>query len=236
MKEIEFWENFGYWRNRLDDIYAHIRSGMAEEENPFCRKGIIVEKGKGTESRLDFVLDYLKVSKLMEEGKVSELVITDDWDEDILPSANNENSRECWNTIINRAFEAKDGLLILHVSNMKLFEHCWWHIKQLAKQEDELVAWGDLEESSVFFDIDSALDEIDHLARIGCSEQEIDEFADESVAKARRKGLIPSRFEFNGYVLLVLDGLDWESVRKQSMRNQPGEFDAAMQFYSRIDF
>lgn len=175
----------------MNDIYAHIKSGMAEEENPFCGKGIIVEKGKGTESRLDFVMNYLKVSELMEEGKVSELAITDDWDEDILPSANNENSKECWNTIINRAFEAKDGLLILHVSNMKLFEHCWWHIKQLAKQESDLVAWNSADEP---------------------------------------------RFQFNGYVLLVLDGLDWESVRKQSMRNQPGEFDAAMQFYSRIDF
>lgn len=111
MTSIEFWENFGYWRDRLNDIYAHIKSGMTEEENPFCRKGIIVEKTAGMESRFDFVLDYLKVSELMEEGKVSELAITDDWDEDILPSANNENSRECWNTIINRAFEVKDGLL-----------------------------------------------------------------------------------------------------------------------------
>lgn len=191
MTSIEFWVNFGFWRDRLSRIYAHINSGMAKEENPFCRKGIIVEKTAGMESRFDFVLDYLKVSELMEEGKVSELAITDDWDEDILPSANNENSRECWNTIINRAFEAKDGLLILYVSNMKLFEHCWWHIKQLAKQENDLVAWNSAEEP---------------------------------------------RFHFNGYVLLVLDGLDWESVRKQSMRNQPGEFDAAMQFYSRIDF
>lgn len=71
MTTKEFWDNYGYWRDRLGDIYTHIKSGMAEEENPFCRKGIIVEKTAGIESRLDFVMDYLKVSELMEEGKVS---------------------------------------------------------------------------------------------------------------------------------------------------------------------
>lgn len=69
MTSIEFWENFGYWRDRLNDIYAHIKSGMAEEKNPFCRKGIIVEKGKGTESRLDFVMDSLKQSMRNQPGE-----------------------------------------------------------------------------------------------------------------------------------------------------------------------
>lgn len=51
-----------------------------------------------------------------------------------------KDSRDCWNKIIAAAYKAKDGLLILNVSNMKFFEHCWWHIKQLAKQEADLHA------------------------------------------------------------------------------------------------
>lgn len=196
MTANEFWEDFGFWRSRLSDIHAHIKSGMAEEEKPFCRKGIIVEKGDDTESRLDFVKDYLNVAELMKSGKVSELTIDDSWTASIIPSEKNDNSADFWNRIVAAAFKAKEGLLILNVSNMKLFEHCWWHIKQLAKQESELVAWEPAETS----------------------------------------GLIPSRFEFKGYVLLVLDGLEWENVLKNSKLHQQGEFDAAMQFYSRIDF
>ena len=62
MTEKDYWERFGFWRCRLSDIYTHIKSGMAETENPHCRKGIIVEKDADTESRLDFVKDYLNVS------------------------------------------------------------------------------------------------------------------------------------------------------------------------------
>ena len=58
MTEKDYWERFGFWRCRLSDIYTHIKSGMAETENPHCRKGIIVEKDADTESRLDFVKDY----------------------------------------------------------------------------------------------------------------------------------------------------------------------------------
>ena len=48
--------------------------------------------------------------------------------------------------------------------------------------------------------------------------------------------IVPSIFHFNGYVLILLDGLDWQSVREISERANSGEFDAAMQFYNRVDF
>ena len=79
MTEKDYWERFGFWRCRLSDIYTHIKSGMAETENPHCRKGIIVEKDADTESRLDFVKDYLNVSELEKAGKVSELTIDASW-------------------------------------------------------------------------------------------------------------------------------------------------------------
>ena len=156
MTEKDYWERFGFWRCWLSDIYTHIKSGMAETENPHCRKGIIVEKDADTESRLDFVKDYLNVSELEKAGKVSELTIDASWTAGIVPSSRNETSRDCWNKIIAAAYKANDGLLILNVSNMKLFEHCWWHIKQLAKQEAGLVAWPPFDKSIFFhegFDI-----------------------------------------------------------------------------------
>ncbi|MCQ2115975.1 MAG: hypothetical protein MJZ07_07210 [Bacteroidales bacterium] len=226
-----YWTDFGYWRRYLTAVYNSIETG--EDNKRFgSRKGFIVEKVAGTESRLDFVKDYLKVAKLQKSGKVSELTVDDSW----TPSIVNSDSKLCVNRIILSAFKARNGLLVLNVSNIKFFEYCWFHIKELAKQQRELVACGPFDENSGFFDVDETLEEIEHLAMIGCSEREIDEFADESVSKAQKKGLIPSRFEFKGYVLLVLDGLDWKTVCEHSNRFQPDWFDAAMTFYSMIDF
>ena len=235
MTEKDYWERFGFWRCRLSDIYTHIKSGMAETENPHCRKGIIVEKDADTESRLDFVKDYLNVSELEKAGKVSELTIDASWTAGIVPSSRNEPSRDCWNKIIAAAYKANDGLLILNVSNMKLFEHCWWHIKQLAKQEAGLVAWPPFDKS-IFFDIDEFVGEVERLMKTGRDKSEINAFVKDKISEAKRQGLVPSdKFHFNGYVLIVLDGLDWQSVREISERDR-GQFDAAMQFYYRVDF
>lgn len=184
MTEKDYWERFGYWRCRLSDIYTHIKSGMAETENPHCRKGIIVEKDADTESRLDFVKDYLNVSELEKAGKVSELTIDASWAAGIVPSSRNETSRDCWNKIIAAAYKANDGLLILNVSNMKLFEHCWWHIKQLAKQEAGLVAWPPFDKS-IFFDIDEFVGEVERLMKTGRDKSEINAFVKDKISEAK---------------------------------------------------
>lgn len=184
MTEKDYWERFGFWRCRLSDIYTHIKSGMAETENPHCRKGIIVEKDADTESRLDFVKDYLNVSELEKAGKVSELTIDASWTAGIVPSSRNETSRDCWNKIIAAAYKANDGLLILNVSNMKLFEHCWWHIKQLAKQEAGLVAWPPFDKS-IFFDIDEFVGEVERLMKTGRDKSEINAFVKDKISEAK---------------------------------------------------
>lgn len=235
MTEKDYWERFGYWRRTLSEIHNHIKSGMVEAENPYRKKGIIVEKDADAESRLDFVKDYLNVSELEKAGKVSELTIDASWTADIVPSSRNETSRDCWNKIIAAAYKAKDGLLILNVSNIKLFEHCWYHIGQLAKQEADLVAWHPLDKS-IFFDIDEFAGKVERLKNTGRDESEINAFVKDKISEAKRQGLVPSgKFHFNGYVLIVLDGLDWQSVREISERNR-GQFDAAMEFYKRVDF
>lgn len=233
MTEKDYWERFRYWRRTLSKIHNHIKSGMVEAENPYHKKGIIVEKDADTESKLDFVKDYLNVSELEKAGKISELTIDASWTADIVPSSRNESSRECWNKIIAAAYKAEEGLLILNVSNIKLFEHCWWHIKLLAKQEADLVAWPPFDKS-IFFDIEGFAKKLKHLKQIDYDKFEINALAKDEIFKAKKQGLIPSIFHFNGYVLIVLDGLDWQSVREVSERR--GQFDAAMQFYNRVDF
>lgn len=235
MTEKDYWEHFRYWRRILSRIHNHIKSGMAEAENPSYRKGIIVEKDADAKSRLDFVKDYLNVSELEKAGKISELTIDASWTADIVPSSRNETSRECWNKIIAAAYKAKDGLLILNVSNIKLFEHCWWHIMQLSKQEADLVSWHPLDKS-IFFDIAEFARKVERLKNTDRDEIEINTFVKDKISEAKRQGLVPSgKFHFNGYVLIVLDGLDWQSVREISERNR-GQFDDAMQFYNRVDF
>lgn len=72
--------------------------------------------------------------------------------------------------------------------------------------------------------------------KTGRDKSEINAFVKDKISEAKRQGLVPSdKFHFNGYVLIVLDGLDWQSVREISERDR-GQFDAAMQFYYRVDF
>lgn len=98
-----------------------------------------------------------------------------------------------------------------------------------------MVAWPPFDKS-IFFDIDEFVGEVERLMKTGRDKSEINAFVKDKISEAKRQGLVPSdKFHFNGYVLIVLDGLDWQSVREISERDR-GQFDAAMQFYYRVDF
>jgi len=45
---------------------------------------------------------------------------------------------------------------------------------------------------------------------------------------------IPEKFPFDGNVLLVIDGIGWTRVYEYAKKHNNGEFDAMMQFYSRV--
>lgn len=113
--------------------------------------------------------------------------------------------REAWNELIAAAYKANHGLLVIHVSNIEIFSHCW-KLKQLAKQENDLEAW--FPESS------------SDITPVDC------EFINER---------IPEKFLFDGNVLLVIEGIGWDRLKKYAKEHDSGEFDAMMQFYSRID-
>jgi hypothetical protein len=166
------------------------------------RKGYIVvddESGKV----LKFVKKSLRYEELISAGKVYEILVNDTWTE-ALQEKEQMSGREAWNQLIAAAYRANHGLLVIHITNIEIFGHCW-KLKQLAKQENEMVAWSPESRSGI--------------TPLDC------EFINQ---------LIPERFPFDGNVLLVIDGLGWNRVKEYAKEHNAGEFDAMMQFYERV--
>lgn len=226
-------ENQDFFKDYLADISEHISKDCAGESELVCRKGIIVEK-----ENLDFVKDSLDFPKLLAAHKVFELEIDDSWTAWLTASESNDNATEFWNRLVKAAYRVRDGLLVLNVSNMKAFEHCW-HLKQLAKQESLLNGWCNVSE---LLDAENGFlnfHELERRAELmrydAKTEDEIDDFANSTIKEAVSKGLYPSKVDFKGYVLIVLDGLEWTDVVEYAKEHNSGEYNAMMQFYIHVE-
>lgn len=170
------------------------------------RKGFIVVDDE-TGAQLQFVKKNIDYEYLKKEEKVSEITIDSTWSTLLQKGIDESGDRECWNRLLAAAYEADHarGLLVINISNIKIFSHCW-KLKQLAKQETELVAW-------------------EPTTRDDITQVDYKFFG--------KRSTIPETFMFNGYVLLVIDkSISWEDIKKYSVENDKGEFDAMMQFYS----
>ena len=166
------------------------------------RKGIIVVDDKSGE-KLQFVKDNIDYAFLKKEGKVSEITIDGTWAQ----AMRKDNGRECWNRLLAAAYKADHarGLLVINISNIEIFKHCW-KLKQLVKQERELIAWQPQTEED-----------------IAPVDREIFSGIDSS--------RIPDKFMFNGYVLFVInENISWEDILKYAAEYNKGEFDAMMGF------
>lgn len=91
------------------------------------KKGFIVLKNSGILNAIMQALDYQELEK---RGKVSVLNIDDSW-KNFLSDA---GQGDCLNHLIEAAIKAKNGLLVINISNIEIFKYCW-ALKQLAKQE-----------------------------------------------------------------------------------------------------
>ena len=218
-----------YYKEYLAEIGEHISADCSGETELICRKGIIVGR-----ENLDFVKANLDFSKLEEKKKVYELTIDRSWTACMTASASNDNATEFWNRLVKAAYQVRDGLLVLNVSNMKAFEHCW-HLKQLTKQESLLNGWCNvselLDEENGFLNFYELERRAELMRYDAKTEDEIDDFANGTIKEAVSKGLYPSKVDFKGYVLIVLDGLEWADVAKYAKEHNSGEFNAMMQFY-----
>lgn len=173
-----------YQEKKLQRISEHIQLNCDPNINDYAgiNKGHIIVDDKNGEI-LALAKTNLKYNDLKAAGKVYEMTIDESWETFFRRTEEHKDNcyRDCWNKLVTAANQANHGLLVINISNIKIFEHCW-QLKQLAKQE-----------------LDG--------------------------------------FMFDGYVLLVLDGMSWEEVEKYVRKHQQlAEFEAIMQFYRRISF
>ena len=186
------------------------------------KKGIIIADDQNGK-KLALIKNELKYAELKEAGKVNEIAIDQSWD--IFLRATNahedDNYLEYWNKLVLAAYKANHGLLVINISNIKVFGHCW-HLKQLAKQEREIQLW------SNSFDIENS------------TEAEFIAFAKKTAAEFGEPLTTDQLFEliegfmFDGYVLLVINDLIWDDVKKHATLTNCGQFEAMMQFYHRV--
>ncbi len=126
-------------RDFYQEVYDHIMHDCASDMYQWNRKGIINVDDESNQM-LASIKERLRYDDLNKAGKVCELTIDESWTSFIKESANNDTGRKCWNKLVAAAYKANHGLLVLNVSNIKLFSRCW-HLKQLAKQEVALQGW-----------------------------------------------------------------------------------------------
>lgn len=111
---------------RIHDIIM----GITPWNQAGSRKGVIVTDD-GIHLDSNFAKEHLKYDELKENGKVNEITIDSSW------PLNNEVEGEepaLWKRLKVEASKVKQGLLVINVSDINLFKHCW-DLKQLVKQE-----------------------------------------------------------------------------------------------------
>lgn len=217
-----------YYEEKFQWISEHIQLNCNPNNKDYAgiNKGhIIVDDENGV--KLALVKKWLNYNNLSTLGKVHEITIDKSWDTFFRRTEAHKNNHylECWNKLVTAAYKANHGLLVINISNIKIFEHCW-HLKQLAKQEREMPLW-----PKYSYDFDNY------------TQVNIKEFRDDT-EKEYGGRLTPEQlveliegFMFDGYVLLILDGIKWDEVKEYVKKHlESGEFDAMMQFYRRISF
>lgn len=221
------------WIDILKEISCHVLSGKDPDGVINYKKGIIVaDDSDGT--ILNFVKQELNYDELKSSHKVKELTIDESWSE-YMPKT--EFAKELWNRFVKEADSVRNGLLVLNISNIELFKHCW-HIKQLVKQERELSAWCGNE----IFDMENGFLNIPAVEKKTMlmkyerlSEKEIMSYVDKTLQDASSLNLKPSLVDFKGYVLLNIQGISWDEVKNYAHQHDFGEFDALMTFCYRIE-
>ena len=203
-----------YYRTVFSIISDHILTNSQKEiddknyrdyDYHGLRRGFIIADDESGEV-LDFVKKSLKYDDVKAVGKIHEINIDQTWDHD-LRKKDGMQGREAWNELVAAAFKANHGLLVITISNIKIFGQCW-KLKHLIKHyEDEL-----------------PLEPIEPVSR-------------EKIAPIDRefiKGNVPLEVMFDGNVLLIVKELSWEEVNKYAKQHDEHQFKDMFQFYSLI--
>lgn len=209
-----------FWKEELAGVYGHIMHDCVQSEYSGFNKGMIVANDE-TGELLSFVKKHLQYEALTKAGKVTELNIDESWSSDLTKSENNDNARAAWNKMVAAAYQANHGLLILNITNIKLFALCW-HIKKLAKQEAPLLIWPSLGIPFNFYTVEDLREDAQKFNAI------IDDLNGDKL-----RDLILG-FNFDGYVLLNVKGFTWSDAEKYALEHCRGDFMAMWDFYTKF--
>lgn len=185
-------------------ISDHILSYPQERRHGFRRGYIIADDQSG--EMLDFVKKNLRYDALNRAGRVHEITIDDSW-ESALRKKGSIQGREAWNRLVAAAYKANHGLLVITISNIKMFGQCM-KLKNLIK----------------LYEDDRALDAIAPMSRSEITPVDR-EFIDENV---------PEDVMYDGNVLLVVKDLSWDEVEAYAKKHDEGQFLDMFQFYRRL--
>ena len=120
------------WKDNLAAIYEHIKNDCAlsdyELKHGKYTRGIIVADDE-TGEMLTLVKEALKYDELAAAGKVNEITVDEQW-----PLGSKE---KCRMKLLTEGWKINHGLLVVNVSDIRIFNKHTWSIKQLAKQEDD---------------------------------------------------------------------------------------------------
>ena len=118
-----------YWKDTLAAVYEHIKNDCDPDDyDHWNRRGIIVADDE-TGEMLTLVKEALKYDELAAAGKVNEITVDEHW-----PLGSKE---KCRMKLLTEGWKINHGLLVVNVSDIRIFNKHTWSIKQLAKQEDD---------------------------------------------------------------------------------------------------
>lgn len=169
------------------------------------RRGYIIADDESGEI-LDFVKKSLGYDNLKAAGKVHEITVDQTWDHN-LRVKDGMCGREAWNELVAAAYKANHGLLVITISNIKIFGQCWKLKSLIKKYEDGF-----------------PLEPEEPVSR-------------EKIAPIDREfinGGVPLEVMFDGNVLLIVNDLSWEEVKKYARQHDEHEFKDMFQFYELV--
>lgn len=191
-----------------EEIFAiisdHIQSYPQERTHGYRRGYIIADDHSG--EMLDFVKKNLRYDALKAAGRVHEITIDETWDH-ALRKKGDTQGREAWNELVAAAYKANHGLLVITISNIKMFGQCR-KLKSLIK----------------LYEDDQALEAIAPTSRREITPVDR-EFINENV---------PEDVMYDGNVLLVVKDLSWDEVEAYAKKHDEGQFLDMFQFYRRL--
>ena len=203
---------------RVNDSIMH---DCAENKRHYLRKGMMIIDEDKSGELFAFVKENIKYDNLKANGKICELTIDESWDP-YMKRKGEMKALDCWNKLVSAAYMANHGLLVINVSNIKLFAQCW-QLKQLAKQEYPLKLWPSLDIPFHHYSSDDLLNLRNDLFQDNCN------------LKAENIMEMIEGFSFDGYVLINIVGIKWDDVVDYAREHCEGEFNAMWDFYHRLD-